>query len=334
MFFSDNAAQFRDIVLRELDFHAEKQTYFTHYQNSDGSSFRFYQKENLYDFGIADYTIGHNFAIRFDNSEPLLRFGIVYDGTTRFQLDHQAASVFLPSASLVYEKELHGIQKWLKGQHFHGAEITIYPDFVRKLEAAYPDFRLSDYFIPNHTYYHLPSHILQVLHRMLYLDRTGRLNPLHLEAAILECMAAIFESGEPDGQNAFSRQVDYGTIEVGKDRRQIALTANDFHCIQTAKDILTEQFRNPPTIDSLSRQLLITPQKLKAGFSHYYHMTIGEYVSSLRMSLAASLLCTTEQSVAEIARETGYSYTSNFIRKFQDTYSCTPLKYRKREKRK
>ncbi len=103
--------------------------------------------------------------------------------------------------------------------------------------------------------------------------------------------------------------------------------------MQKAHDILTEQFVNPPTIEALSWQLKMNSQKLKAGFSYYYHMTIGEYIAALKMSLAATLLCTTELSIAEIAHEVGYGYTSNFSKKFQQTYSCTPLKYRMRERK-
>ena len=82
----------------------------------------------------------------------------------------------------------------------------------------------------------------------------------------------------------------------------------------------------------LSKELLISTQKLKAGFSHFYHMTIGEFSTSLKMSTSATLLCTTDLSVAEIAKQVGYTYPSNFIKKFQQTYSCTPLKYRERER--
>lgn len=335
MYFSDSPKQFRSILLKELHFHAINQENYICYQNPEfpeDGFYHLYQREGFYDFGIANYTIDHAFSIQFNNTEPILRFGIVYDGVTRFQLEHQSVSSFMPSPFLVLEKEIRGKQTWRAGQHFHGAEITLYPAFFEKLAGQFSDFHPLDYFIENHTYHYLPADIMTVLYRILYLDEVDSLNALHLEAAMLECMGAIKEYGKANGQNAFSEQIDYGSVEIGRERK-LRFTAEDFKTIQKAHDILTEQFANPPTIEALSRELLINPQKLKAGFLYYYHITIGEYAASLKMALAATLLCTTDKSVAEIAAEVGYGYSANFSKKFRQTYSCTPLKYRMREKR-
>lgn len=335
MYCSSNSFQFRTIVLEQLGFQPIKKANCLLYQNPEfpkSGSYRLYQREGFYDFGIADYTVQKAFGIQFDHSNPLLRFGIVYDGTTRFQLEHQPVSSFMPSAFLVLEKEIKGKQVWIPGQHFQGAEITIYPNFFEEIQMRFSNFSILEYFLENHTYYYLPSEVFPVLYRMIHKDKMDCLNYLHLEAAILECLAVIKESGSPSGQNAFSRQINYGSVTIGKKRR-IVFSAHDFKTVQKAHDILTEQFVNPPTIEALSWQLKMNSQKLKAGFSYYYHMTIGEYIAALKMSLAATLLCTTELSIAEIAHEVGYGYTSNFSKKFQQTYSCTPLKYRMRERK-
>lgn len=335
MYFSGSPQQFRNIILENLGFQAVEKDNYLLYQNRkhpENGYYRLYQRKGFYDFGIADYTISQDFEIQFNNREPIMRFGVVNEGTTSFQMDHEPVSSFMPSAFFVLETEQRGRQKWEKGQHFQGAEITIYPAFLEEIVRRFHNFSASDYFIPNHTYHYLPAGILPLFYRMVHQDETDSLNDLRLEAAILECMGAIKESGKPDEQNAFSRQVDYGSVKIGK-KREIRFTAQDFKVIQKAHDILTKEFKSPPTIDALSHNLLINSQKLKAGFVYYYHMTIGEYVAALRMSYAATLLCTTEKPVAEIAREAGYEYSSNFSRKFEKTYSCTPLKYRRREKK-
>lgn len=335
MYFSSHPREFRRIVFEKQGFKAEQKKNYTLYQNPEypeNGQYHHYERKGYYEFGIASYTISQAFAIQFDNPDLLLRLGIVHEGVTRFQLDHESVSSFMPSAFLVLENGIRGKQVWEQGQYFHGAEMTVYPAFIDELAARFSGFQVLDYFIPNHTYHYLPAGILPVIHRLIHLDETDSLNDLHLEAAVLECMGIMKESGKSDGQNAFSRQVDYGCVEIGEGRR-IRFTAQDFKTIQKARDILTEQFVSPPTIEALSQMLLINSQKLKAGFRYYYHMTIGEYVASLKMSYAATLLCTTEKTVAEIAREAGYGYSSNFSRKFQQTYSCTPVKYRMREKK-
>lgn len=335
MYFSSNPQQFRTIVLKNLGFQGIQRNHYVLYQNQDhpeNGSYRLYQREGFYEFGIADYTVTQPFEIQFDSQEPVMRFGVMNEGTTSFQMDQQPASSFIPSAFLVWEDNIRGVQKWEKGQHFQGAEITVYPAFFEEIAERFHDFVIRDYFIPNHTYHYLPAGILSFIYKMVHLNEKEELNSLRLEAAVLECMGIIKESKRKEGQNAFSRQPDYGSVEIGR-KRTIRFTAQDFKVIQKAHDILTEEFKSPPTIDALSHQLLISPQKLKTGFSYYYHMTIGEYVTALKMSYAATLLCTTEKPVAEIAREAGYEYSSNFSRKFEKTYNCTPLKYRRREKK-
>lgn len=54
-----------------------------------------------------------------------------------------------------------------------------------------------------------------------------------------------------------------------------------------------------------------------------------EYLTELRMQKARALLEEdSELSVNEIGLRVGYRKTSNFIRKFRETYGCTPAQYR------
>ena len=46
--------------------------------------------------------------------------------------------------------------------------------------------------------------------------------------------------------------------------------------------------------------VFLNQQKLKAGFSTKYHMSISQYTTSLRMAIAENLLSTTQLSVDEI----------------------------------
>lgn len=332
MHISRQPDQFRSILLEKLRFQAKRQENYTLYQRPDcpdSGYYRFYQRKGFYDFGIAEYSIEKEFAVDFDHQEPVLRLGIVYDGVTRFRLSGQPVSSFHPSAFLVWEKGIRGRQIWEKGQHFHGAELTVYQPFLDELSERFPLFHAVGCFKQNHAYHYLPADILSTFHRMIYLDQEDSLNGMQLEAAVLSCMGCILEKQKEGGADAFSRREDYVCAIIGKDRR-LKFTAQDLKTIQTAHEILTEQFVHPPTIEALSRELLMNQQKLKAGFVNSYHMTIGEYTASLKMSHAAQLLSTTDKSVEEIAKEVGYGYSSSFIKRFRSAYSCTPFQYRER----
>lgn len=329
MYYSTNPNEFRRIMMQQLGFRIEEKEYCTLYENPKTGFLRFYQRSGFYDLGIAEYTIPQAFVIQFDAPEPVLRFGIVFEGTTRFQLEHQPVSSFQPSSFLVWEENLKGRQAWKPGEHFYGAEFTIYPAFFEELALRFPDFNIRQYLLENHTYHYLPAEIMNILHQLLQKDREERLNGILLEAALLQCLGIMQNNRNRQTKNIHFHPVNYGTAVIGNNHK-IVFKPDDLQSIEKAHDILTEQFTHPPTIEALSQMLLINPQKLKAGFSSYYHMTIGEYTASLKMSLAADLLCTTEKSVAEIASEVGYAYPANFIKKFRQTYRCTPLKYRMR----
>ena len=330
-----NPVEFRKMVLENLNFSATPFEFYTLYHNPEkpqNGHFLLFEREEYYEFGIADYSIEHPFAIQFHNPELLMRFGTVYEGTTKFQLNNQPVSSFSPSSFFVIEKDIKGKQVWKRGQHFHGAEVSIYPAYFEEvIKPLFPaDF--FSHFEQNYTYHYLPLSIQSVLHRLIKLAEHNKLNPLHLEAALLQCVAILAENLQSPKENAFTNQFHYERIQVGTNRF-LSFNAEDIRNIQKAHDILSTQIASPPTIEQLSKDLFINTQKLKAGFVHFYHMTIGEFSTSLKMSTAATLLCTTDLPISEIGKQVGYHYPSNFIKKFQQTYSCTPFKYRERERK-
>jgi len=301
--------------------------YFKRYESTSGDSLLFYQKEGCYELGIADYHIPHDFQLAFHNPSRLFRFGVVYEGVTSFQLSGSSPSSFSPSSFFVEEEDIQGVQCWKKGQHFRGIEVTVYADYLDRLYTEFMGQPLDDSILNvNCTYPYLPIQILSCLQQLFSLSGTNDLNKIYLESKILECLAILHnEFFQKDGQVFFNQSV-HGKINVGD--RTIHLNAADIHSIEKAFQILSEDIKNPPTIERLSQMVLLNPQKLKAGFLHHYHMTIGDYLISLRMAFAASLLCTTNDSVQMIAEQVGYTGAASFIKMFKKYYQKTPLQYR------
>lgn len=324
--------EFRNTLLDLLSFSPFPRENYILYKNEkkpENGYFLHYSRPGCYDFGIADYTIPKNFALSFHNPSTVMRFGTVYAGTTSYRLDGKDISSFSPSSFFVVEKGIKGQQAWKQGQHFHGVEITIYEDYISKiLKPYFPQCIDFDQFIYNYTYPYLPLDVVSIIEQLSHLAAEDSLTPLYLEGKIIECMALFTKEVTSSPENTFTNQVYYGNVKIGSNR-QLHLTASDIHAIQKAHLILTEQIVDPPTIESLSKQVLLNQQKLKAGFSFYYHMTIGAYTNTVRMMTAANLLATTELSVEEISHRTGYHYCSNFSKMFKKTFGKTPLEFRK-----
>lgn len=329
---SKTVKDFQDIVLNKLTFtpyQAENCTIYKNENKPELGYFIKYSREGYYDFGIGDYTIPIDFSISFDHNEQLMRFGTVYTGETEFKIENNPVSSFTPSSFFVTETKLKGKQNWKKGQHFHGAEITIYKKYFDEIiKPNFPKTIDFDNFISNYTYRYLPLEIASIIQSLRSMAEVDRLTPLYLESKILESIALLSNEIYSSPENAFTNQLNYGEIKIGKNR-YITLTASDTNAIQKAHDILTKEACNPPTIKNLSKTVFLNEQKLKAGFSAKYHMSISQYTNSLRMAMAENLLSTTELSIDEISKILGYNYTGNFIKSFKKAHGKTPLTFRK-----
>ena len=329
---SKTTKDFQATVPNKMTFKPYETKNYTIYKNENNPElghFIKYSREEYYDFGIGDYTIPADFSISFDHNEEIMRFGTVYTGETSFEIEDNPVSSFTPSSFFVVEKTIQGKQFWKKGQHFHGAEITIYKKYFDEvIRPNFPNTLDFDNFISNYTYRYLPLEISTIIQRLRSMSEVNELTPIYLESKILESIALLSKELNSSPENVFTNQLNYGKIKIGKDR-YITLTASDAHAIQKAHDILTEEACNPPTIKALSKIVFLNEQKLKAGFSAKYHMSISEYTNSIRMTMAENLLSTTELSIDEISKQLGYNYSGNFVKMFKKTHGKTPLAFRK-----
>ena len=329
---SKTTKDFQATVLNKMTFKPYETKNYTIYKNENNPElghFIKYSREEYYDFGIGDYTIPADFSISFDHNEEIMRFGTVYTGETSFEIEDNPVSSFTPSSFFVVEKTIQGKQFWKKGQHFHGAEITIYKKYFDEvIRPNFPNTLDFDNFISNYTYRYLPLEISTIIQRLRSMSEVNELTPIYLESKILESIALLSKELNSSPENVFTNQLNYGKIKIGKDR-YITLTASDAHAIQKAHDILTEEACNPPTIKALSKIVFLNEQKLKAGFSAKYHMSISEYTNSIRMTMAENLLSTTELSIDEISKQLGSNYSCNFVKMFKKTHGKTPLAFRK-----
>jgi AraC-like DNA-binding protein len=327
-----SSEEFKSIFLKKLGFNKIESENYTLYTNKNRPELGYlisYSRDGCYNLGIADYTIPEDFSISFNNPEHLMRFGVVYEGSTEFKIENNPVSSFTPSSFFVIEKDLKGQQNWKKGQHFHGTEITIYEKyFTEVLKPNFDNIIDFDYFIKNYTYIYLPLEIIEIIRQLQSLTHENALNSIYLESKILECIAILINEITKSSENAFTNQINYGNINIGSNRI-IKLTSTDINAIQKARDIIEKNYSNPPNIKALSKMVFLNEQKLKAGFSKHYHMSIGEYTNHIRMAVAANLLSITDLSINDISSKVGYNYSTNFSKMFKKTYGKTPLKFRR-----
>jgi hypothetical protein len=218
---SKNPDEFQTKVLNKITFSPFLMKDYILYKNENRPElgyFMKYTRKGYYDFGIGDYTIPSDFSLSFNHKEELMRFGTVYTGETQFEIENNPVSSFSPSSFFVVEKNIKGKQVWKKGQHFHGAEITIYKRYFDEvINPNFPSIIDFDSFISNYTYHYLPLEIASIIQKLRSMAEADLLNPLYLESKILESVALLYNEINSSNENTFTNQINYGDINIGKD---------------------------------------------------------------------------------------------------------------------
>lgn len=324
---------FETQFMNYMGFTQSKNNNFTLCENKSHPEYGYvmrYTRPGYYTIGIGDYTIPDDFQIAFGHEETILKFGTVYFGETSYKMEGSEVGSFTPASFLTVESHPEGVQTWKRGQHFHGTEITIYPKYLEEvIRPVYGESCLDLNRVPhNITQKYLPADLVRVIHQIENIFMRKTFTEMLLDSKVLECIAIISSEYNQLEAEVFTNRYKREQVRIGKNR-VITLSIEDMEIIKKAHEILTEHACRPVTIAQLSQQLHIHEQKLKAGFSHLYHMTIWEYANSVRMSEAASLLATTDKSVGEIAAEVGYSSVGSFSNMFRKNFLKSPNEFRK-----
>jgi AraC-like DNA-binding protein len=100
--------------------------------------------------------------------------------------------------------------------------------------------------------------------------------------------------------------------------------SDDIDRIYQAKEILTQQVDNPPSLMALARQVGLNDCTLKRGFRQVFGTTVFGYLHQHRMEQARSLLLENQLSVTAIAHTVGYKDVSAFGRAFRRKFGVCP----------
>jgi AraC-like DNA-binding protein len=88
----------------------------------------------------------------------------------------------------------------------------------------------------------------------------------------------------------------------------------------------------PWTISSLARKVGLSRTRLAERFRHFLAESPMAYLARWRLKLAAEILQSTEDSVAEVAVAVGYESEAGFNRAFKREFSCPPAQFRRQHK--
>lgn len=93
--------------------------------------------------------------------------------------------------------------------------------------------------------------------------------------------------------------------------------------IKRVKEILMEEYQDPPDLNELANRIGINTKKLTKKFREQNGKSIYEWLQEYRLQMAYYLICCNFGNISKIAAEIGYT-TSHFCSVFKRKYGISP----------
>lgn len=140
-----------------------------------------------------------------------------------------------------------------------------------------------------------------ILKEIITYYRKGVMQKLFIEAKIIKLLILIFEQFNEKGSTEDQSKIPF-----------------------IIKKFVDENYHRNLKIEEISKILGINETKIRKEFKIYYHKTIVEYISELRMLKAKKLIVNKDLMIKEIAIDCGYEYVQNFTRAFKKKFGVSP----------
>ncbi len=153
------------------------------------------------------------------------------------------------------------------------------------------------------------TELIRTARKLLAAEHQTIFGKLHFESLALELLAQLL------------------TLEAERTYSRACGPGKHTSIIDTAVDILRQEWTAPPTISSLAKRVGTNECYLKKGFREQTGLSIGKYIRDLRMGNALELLETGRYTIMEVAFAVGYTNPSHFSAAFKKFYGATPSCY-------
>lgn len=93
-----------------------------------------------------------------------------------------------------------------------------------------------------------------------------------------------------------------------------------------------EHYREPLTLEELSRLFFISPAYLSRVFLKLTGFHLSEYIRVVRVREAQNMLRNSREKIQQIAEQVGFEHVSHFNKTFKSITGSSPLHYRKQHR--
>lgn len=139
--------------------------------------------------------------------------------------------------------------------------------------------------------------------------------------SVLEMLSLLYDLATSRNKSTLSSASYVKQFNTSKSRR-----------IKQVNQYLTENIHNPIKIGDVANLVNMSP----SAFSHFFkkrtQRSFTEYLTEMRIGIAARFLIDSEKNISEICYDCGFSNVSNFNRAFKAQKGCTPSEFRAQQK--
>jgi len=208
------------------------------------------------------------------------------------------------------------------GEHLMGVNIEIDPGVFEALvmeqsphsEVLKPLFKGEDW---KESFYPIVTPAIRsIAQQMWNAPYRGELKRLYLQAKVMELLVIYLDL----------------IADQPKQTPGSGLKPETIDRLHQAKEILTRQLANPPSLSELAQQVGVSDRTLQRGFREVFDTTVFGYLHTLRMEKAEQLLRNRQMRVSEVAHAVGYSHLGHFTEAFKRRFGITPKQCQKGEK--
>ncbi|MBS3920700.1 MAG: PocR ligand-binding domain-containing protein [Deltaproteobacteria bacterium] len=109
--------------------------------------------------------------------------------------------------------------------------------------------------------------------------------------------------------------------------------ARNYQRLKRALDFIETNYGEPLTVDRVAKEVYLSTSRLSHIIKSELGITLGDYISKVRIEKAEALLKDRELSISQIALEVGFPDQSYFTKVFKKIEKCTPKIFRQNELR-
>ncbi len=139
----------------------------------------------------------------------------------------------------------------------------------------------------------------------------------------------LFRHSRPADEAAISSNITSILNSILSGAPRISRDVPAREAVASAVAYISERFRYPISLDELAKHAAISPFYFTRVFRQEIGVTPHQYIINTRISNAKFLLRTTEDTIKDIAIQTGWGSESTFCTAFRKSAGMTPTAYRK-----